>query len=126
MKKAEYILGIVVFVVCGLTIFFIQDHHRKTEDALRAEWRKDEQEARNVIAEKDAEILALSKRQKEIAEKMTRDSIRYSDAYNAFKIENARLTKKINEISYKNFDTRKLDSVRHALYGGTGSRGSLH
>lgn len=119
MKKGDWFLigGVLLGLMFGATILLIHKSHIAAENALRNEWKKDKAEADLQIRQKQAEILSIAERYNAISKKMKDDSIRYSDAYNALKIEKARLTKRLNEINLKNSTIEQLDSIRHALYG---------
>lgn len=124
MKVNWYLIGgVVLGLIFGFTILLIQKNHQQTEDLLRKEWQQDKKETDLQVQQKQAEILSITERYKAISKKMKDDSIRYSDAYNALKIEKARLNKRLNEINLKNSTIVQLDSIRRALYG---SADALH
>lgn len=114
---------LIIIIICMAIAFIMKSSSsQQTENQLREAWEKDKKESDDLIKAKQAEIVSLSERYKSISKKMRNDSVRYSDAYNALKIEKARLNKRLNEINLKNSTTQQLDSIRSLLYGA----GALH
>jgi hypothetical protein len=111
IKKYFWVILIVVAFALGILI------SPKPDKTLIQKFETEREVSRQLIEQKEARIQELTGVGQAIREKAYQDSVKFSDALKAKDKHITNLTRKINELDFKNATTEQLDSVSHALYG---------
>lgn len=111
----KYFWVILIAVAFGLGILISP----KPDKTLIQKFETEREVSRQLIEQKEARIKELTGAGQAIREKAYQDSVKFSDALKAKDKRITHLTRKINELDFKNATTEQLDSVSHALYGST-------
>jgi hypothetical protein len=107
--------GIYLLIVFAFFAGFLLKTRNVKPEIEQLEKQKQEQQA--IIDAKDRQLLILSRAEATIRNRMKKDSIENSEHLKRKEIEISRLKKRINNVSFKNYTTDRLDSLRGILYG---------
>lgn len=109
MKYLPWILLIVA--VASAVLFWTRSV--KPEIALLEQQKKGQQA---IIDRMNEELTLLERSGQAIRHRMAQDSVKNSERLKAKEIEILKLKRKLNNVSFKDYTTDRLDSLRDVLY----------